>query len=832
MVERSRESLVVIMAAALLIAAGMLLQFYHLTRPEFYQDVPARDGAYARSMNETGLWLAPVIDGRPQLEASPMHLWAIKIASRLRPDVKAFNVRVPGAFCSLLLSVLVGFWFYTHALRYGREDMAEVPPEGFALLAGLVTASSPFLITAGRSGTPAAMFTLFWLAAAFCWGESLEARRSFYAGRPWRVWVIWGYLLGGLGMLVYGPFLLLLLWVPYLLAARSYHLSRPSPIHLLGLLLALLIGTAWPVWATVAWPQSAAEIWRLWLFLPFVGQTSVNMGVQGGLFILSHLPWLLLAIVMAVRVKLRKDRSPTLVFWMNSLIGLAIVLAIAGPRTSGLLLPIIPIVSLLAADALFRWNFEHVGAVVLRGVLRVTIVVGLLLGIFIAIVTESSLGQALLGILAISWLIWTIRARHHGIIYSQWQTTARLTTIALLILMASEAAFLADWVPREYLFHSTTGYFSRVGERINFMETQTAYLGGRLPGLYMYYLRGKDAPRLVNEPAALRVKTARQQVVFARRERTQELAGRPGFIPITTNPSGDPAQPYDAMVLVLPAGSDTTTMPLRIALVGNAGTRQTAARDVGRQIAHENNTAPIDDVFTLGNNVWGPSLSNHLDFTTSFERPFRRLLARSGVLFHATLGHEDQSHAWIQTHYPPFHMDGRRYYTVSPRGALLDAFMLDSEPMMDKQKPDEEQIRWLETSLAASRARWKIVCMHEALLTAAGKGRSSTTLADRLIPIFERNHVNLVAWGSNFWYERLRQRPDGPLYIDGGWTGNADNTSFPPQPMLQASYSEHAGFVMLDVTAQSIRLRAINRKGVVIDKTEILPLAAAAPAKP
>lgn len=830
MAERSRESLVAIMAAALLIAAGVLLQFYHLRHPEFYQDVPARDGAYARLMNENGQWLAPVVEGRPLLEVSPMHLWAIKIASRLQPDVTTFHVRLPGAICALLLSVLVGLWFYSHALRYGRADMAEVPPEGFALMAGLVTASSPFLITAGRSGSPAAMFTLFWLAAAFCWGESLEARRSFYAGRPWRVWVIWGYLLGGIGMLVYGPFMLLLLWVPYMLAARSYHLSRPSLIHLFGTLASLFIGTAWPVWATYAWPDRAAEIWRLWVMLPFAGQTPVSMSAQGGLFVLSHLPWLLLAIVMAVRVKMRKDRSPTLVFWMNSLVGTAIVLVLAGPKTSGLLLPIIPIVALLAADALFRWNFEHIGGLVLRSVLRVTIALGLLLGFFIAVVTESALGQVLLGLLAISWLIWTIRARRHGIIYSQWQTTARLTTIAILMLVASETAFLGDWVPREFLFHSTTGYFSRVSERISHHEAPTAFLGARLPGLYMYYLSGEAAPRLVNDPASLRVKSPRPQLIFARRERVKELQGRPGFVPITTNPSGDPAQPYDAMHLVLPAGVDTTTMPLRLAIIGNAGTRQSAARDVGRRISHEHRIAPIDHVFTLGNNVWGPSLSNHLDFTASFEQPFRRLL-RKGVLFHATLGHEDQATGWIQTHYPPFHMDGRRYYSLSLRGGLLDAFMLDSEPLLEKQLKDEDQIRWLEKSLAASRAKWKIVCLHEALLTAASKGRTSRNLAERLIPILERNRVDLVAWGSNAFYERLRQRPDGPVCINGGWSGNADKTSFPPQPMLQASYSEHSGFVLLDVTAQSIRLRAINRKGETVDTTEIMPLPPAAAAR-
>lgn len=72
--------------------------------------------------------------------------------------------------------------------------------------------------------------------------ESLEARRSFYAGFSPRYWLLWGYALAGVAMLVKGPLPLLLLWIPYLCAARSYHLRGFDPVHLLGLVLAALIG--------------------------------------------------------------------------------------------------------------------------------------------------------------------------------------------------------------------------------------------------------------------------------------------------------------------------------------------------------------------------------------------------------------------------------------------------------------------------------------------------------------------------------------------------------------------------------------------------------------
>lgn len=828
MVERSRESLAAAMAAVLLVGAGVLLQFYHLSRPNFYQDVPARDGAYVQQMNMDGTWLAPSVDGRAQFDVSPMHLWSIKAASRLRPEVEFFHVRAPGALCALLLAILVGWWFYQHAVRYGREDMAEVPPEGFALLAALVTASSPFLIMAGRSGTPVAMFTLVWLAAAFCWGESLEARRSFYAGRPWRVWVIWGYLLAGLGMLVYGPAMLVLLWVPYVLAARAYHLNRPTLIHLPGLVLALLIGASAPAAACLEWPDRAAEVWRAWATLPLTGQPPVSLATKAGLFTLAHLPWLLLALIMCVRVWLRKDRSPTLVFWMNSLVGLAVVLGVAGPWSGGVLLPLVPIVALLAADALYRWNFEHGSAILLRALMRVTIVVGILGGIFLAVLTESHLGQALLGLLAISWLVWTIRVRRHGIIYTQWQTTARLATIILLMIVACEAAVLSDWVPREYLFHSTIGYFARVHERMKNVDAPAVYLGRRIPGLYAYYLRNKTLRPVADLNQVTRMPGGRQ-ILFTRGN-FEALAGKPGFVQLTTNPRGaDALRPYDAMYLVLPAGVDSTTLPLRIALVGNSGTRRSAVRDVARKLGEENDAAPLDHVLMLGNNIWGPRLTDHLDFTSSFERPFRNLL-RKGVLFHAVLGHEDQSYGWIQSHYPPFRMEGRRYYSVPMRGGLVECFMLDTESMSAGKARADEQIAWLDKALAASRARWKIVGMHEALLTAAGKGKASPQLAARLIPLFERHGVSLVAWGNNPWYERLRQKPAGPVYINDGWSGSAETTSFAQSPLLQAANCEHGGFVLLDVTDRAMRLRAVNRKGDLIDRLEIP--APAAPPRP
>ena len=166
----SRLSLGKIMAAVLLVTASLLLYFYHLGKTEFYSDPPARIAVYARQMALDNAWLVPTLRNEPRIDIPPLYLWAVKIVSGFSPDLSAFEERLPGAICSLLLILLVAWWVYQHASRYGREDVADVPAEGVALLAGLLIASNPILFDVGREGTLNSMFALLYVAASFCWG--------------------------------------------------------------------------------------------------------------------------------------------------------------------------------------------------------------------------------------------------------------------------------------------------------------------------------------------------------------------------------------------------------------------------------------------------------------------------------------------------------------------------------------------------------------------------------------------------------------------------------------------------------------------------------------
>jgi 4-amino-4-deoxy-L-arabinose transferase-like glycosyltransferase len=181
--EDPRENLGRWTATALLLAAASVLCFYRYDIGGPRQEVEARLIQTARHMSLGGAWLAPALGGRVESFAlplaPPLASWTIKAVAGLGSDVNTRAARLPMAACSFLIVLLVTAWLHRQAARHGREDGEEPPVEGFALLAALMIGSMPLFFWVGRQASAEPMFALSYLASAFCWAESLEARRSF-----------------------------------------------------------------------------------------------------------------------------------------------------------------------------------------------------------------------------------------------------------------------------------------------------------------------------------------------------------------------------------------------------------------------------------------------------------------------------------------------------------------------------------------------------------------------------------------------------------------------------------------------------------------------------
>lgn len=821
----------------ILLLIGLALFCYHLGKADLSTHSEAAIANAALTMNQQGSWLI-TSDASPAVSKMPsIHLWAVKLSANLDDEqVSSFETRLPSAISAIAILLVIGVWFLGHARAHNMDEERLPLAEGFTLLAGLLLATTPLFSTEARSASSVMMLAFFHTLASYCFGQSLEARRSFYAGRPWRTWMLWGYLAAIGGVLTVGPLALLLLWWPYWLSTRSYHLKkRPDWIHGAGTLLAVFLG----LWLSFNWLRgqegSALEILRCYLGQAFSADPLQGIGLGGLLtrFFLYTLPWSLPALAMIVRVWTKKDRSPTLVYWMWSVVGnflLLIVFSLLGVDVRHGLVLLVPFMALMAADGFYRWNCDSRSAYEWRGVMMVILPVIIIAGAAASTLLHSRLGAAMFGLVLIISCVWWL-ARRRDLQTASWRSTLRLTVMVMLSITAFGIMLVSDWEQRRDYYNSDVRFYRRVQQLLDEDKPQQFYAYRPQAQALDQYYTGAPVTAL-NSLDAL-PESGGEDYLFSEGD-LQTLMAHPRLVPMTTENGCNTAcddSPAQGLFKILSKDDLPTTFtvldrmsyrpPVRIVVMGNSGTGRSSARRVGKRLDSIGKRQTIDDALLLGNNLCGPRVYNHLGFIKRFEYPFRRTLRR-GVEFHALLGHEDQSYAFVQTRYPLFNMNSERYYKVTLGEGLIDCFMLDTEGMQLSDTSDE-QFEWLKRELAASTAPWKMIGLHRALFSAADAARPDGDLARRLLPIVDEHNVDLVAWSGGYWYERLELPETQAIFLNAGWSGDKRETDFDESDVrLRSSCEDTAGFIMLEVRPLRLRIQAITTNGDVVDTTEIL----------
>ncbi len=146
---------------------------------------------------------------------------------------------------------------------------------------------------------------------------------------------------------------------------------------------------------------------------------------------------------------------------------------------------------------------------------------------------------------------------------------------------------------------------------------------------------------------------------------------------------------------------DTLTLPneelsIKFAVIGDSGRGTPEQHAIAAQMEAYRKRFDFGFVLMGGDNIYeGPATPE--DYRLKFEEPYKPLLD-AGVKFYAVLGNHDDP---AQIHYPPFHMDGHRYYTFTPPvGVLLEA--RHARPILRaRQYPPRRRA----AAVAATRAR-------------------------------------------------------------------------------------------------------------------------------
>jgi 4-amino-4-deoxy-L-arabinose transferase-like glycosyltransferase len=168
----------------ILIASALLLFFWNLGSPSLWEVDEGRNAACALEMLESGNWIVPTYNGLLRSDKPVLLYWLQAAAYRVL-GVHEGAARLPSALAALGAVLL--------AYELGRTLFGKTT----GLLGGLMAASTPMLIVAGRFANPDALLHFFTLLTMLIFW-----RGQRQPGAGW--WLALGAV-AGLGMLSKGP---------------------------------------------------------------------------------------------------------------------------------------------------------------------------------------------------------------------------------------------------------------------------------------------------------------------------------------------------------------------------------------------------------------------------------------------------------------------------------------------------------------------------------------------------------------------------------------------------------------------------------------------------
>lgn len=252
-----------------------------------------------------------------------------------------------------------------------------------------------------------------------------------------------------------------------------------------------------------------------------------------------------------------------------------------------------------------------------------------------------------------------------------------------------------------------------------------------------------------------------------------------------------------------PSGGPT----VRLAIVGDVGTGDNAERATADAMDGVEGSAPFDALVLLGDNVYPDGDPDQLQ--AKVFGPFEGVLDAPTQLVPA-LGNHDIQIADGAGQIEAFNLPGRWY---ARNFGEVQVIVLDSN-----RSRDPAQRAWLEQTLSASKATWKVVATHHPPYSAGYHGSDRAT-RDAFAPLFERYGVQLVVSGHDHDYQRNRVI-NGVTYLVSG--AGAKLRDAGRSDFTVVSWST---LHFLDVAAYSNRLevRAVDQQSRVFDAVTLRP---------
>jgi len=229
-------------------------------------------------------------------------------------------------------------------------------------------------------------------------------------------------------------------------------------------------------------------------------------------------------------------------------------------------------------------------------------------------------------------------------------------------------------------------------------------------------------------------------------------------------------------------------------------------------------SAPATAVLLLGDNFYPRGVASVDDeqWQSKFEQLFPR--QRFPVPFQACLGnHDHNGDTRAQVEYT--RRSGRwrmpaEYYSFQlplEGDRTADFFVLDTQRIWKDHADGTPQLRWLEDSLARSRATWKVVIGHHCIRSYGAHGPIAE-IGGRIEPLLERHSVDLYVSGHDHDLQLLRTDA-GWVHVVSGAGSCLRETGRGPDTLFAAA---RPGFAALALGPEELRVEFhAAREGLV-----------------
>jgi hypothetical protein len=256
---------------------------------------------------------------------------------------------------------------------------------------------------------------------------------------------------------------------------------------------------------------------------------------------------------------------------------------------------------------------------------------------------------------------------------------------------------------------------------------------------------------------------------------------------------------------------------IRVLAFGDFGTGSTGQiKDAAAMVSYHQQH-PFDFGITLGDNFYGAGLND--PGSSRWKTQWEDLYGPMNIRFYPVFGNHDYDDPdspaaeLAYTHLSKTWFFPAAYYTFTAGPVQFFA--------IDNIRLTEAELTWLDSELAKSKAKWKIVYGHYHIYSATRGDNDARVdnLIGRLLPIMEKNHVQVYLNGHD--HNMQEARTESPVRFFTCGAGGASLYEMQPTYKKSIFKDQQYGFAVVEADPQHLDVIFIDQDGKEVYRSHL-----------